>query len=90
MELNNFGEMEFQAANEMNVPVNIHLERNDGNHYDIPNDHWILIADNFMPRKARVTDRAYGVSAPTREVLVILVQNHILPLYQIALQNAVV
>jgi hypothetical protein len=65
-----------------NVPVNIRISEPDED-----NDKWVLSADNYMPRRARIAPEAYSVEADTREELVLLVQENIVPLYEAALLN---
>lgn len=72
------GKVKITNANDMNIPVNIHIKNEDGK--------WKLSADNFMPRKNFATYCAYLVIADTREELIELVTKYILPLYTMAVQ----
>jgi len=78
MNYENFGEISIDECNDMNVPVNISIEEDEGK--------WKLWADNFMPRKSAVTQGAYHVEADTKEILLELVAKHITPLYEVALK----
>ena len=66
------------SANDANIPVAIDLEVRDGR--------WVLKASNYMPRKGRVEEDHYHVEADNREVLVGLIHQHWLPLYQRAVE----
>ena len=77
------GIIEITGANDMNVPVNSFLL----DPRDSDSGRWVWLADNFMPRKGRVTGEAYKVTADDRETLIELVRLHVVPLYQAALNN---
>jgi hypothetical protein len=77
-----FAEISLESINDANVPVNIRISEPDED-----NDKWVLSADNYMPRRARIAPEAYSVEADTREELVLLVQESIVPLYEAALLN---
>jgi hypothetical protein len=81
MDYEDSGDFPIDGANDMNVPVNIFLSK------DEKTGEWSLTADNFMPRRAMVTDGAYRVTSKSKEVLEKLVDKHITPLYEIALNN---
>ncbi len=76
------GEMQLEDCNDMNVPVNIFIDREEEE-----GNRWVLTADNFMPRKQRVNDGAYRTIADDREELSELIKKHVLPLYEAALNN---
>lgn len=77
-------ELELDDMNDANIPVNIFVlnEDDDGE----PIDGWRLVADNFMPRKNVATSGAYEFRAETREELVMIVKENILPLYMGAIR----
>lgn len=76
------GEMSLTEANDMNVPVGIFIcEPEDGE------TAWTLMADNYWPRKSRVNPQQYEYHADTREELMALVQQYIVPLYECALSR---
>jgi hypothetical protein len=77
-----FSDLSFESISDANVPVNIRISEPDED-----NDKWVLSADNYMPRRARIAPEAYSVEADTREELVLLVQESIVPLYEAALLN---
>lgn len=77
-----FSECSFESMNDANVPVNIRISEPDEE-----NNKWVLSADNYMPRRARIAVDAYSVEADTREELELLVQERIVPLYEAALLN---
>lgn len=82
------GECEFTGADDANIPVGIWLREINLDEENVPEDHkWILYAENFMPRKDRVSDSGYRATAPTREALVEVVRRYIVPLYENALAN---
>ena len=82
MNYENHGEIEIERCDEANVPVNSFL---------LPPDdectQWRWIADNFMPRKARVASDQYEIRADSQEPLMEAVQKHVVPLYEAALDN---
>lgn len=69
-------------ANDANIPVNSFM---------LPPDEeskkWRWIADNFMPRKCRVEEGAYGIEAKTQEEILQAVREHVVPIYEAALTN---
>jgi hypothetical protein len=85
-----FGEMDFDDADDANIPVNVFLrpldpaeDEEDGIEKE---DGWVLLADNFMPRKLEGFSESYKFYSKDREVLVHMVQKHWRPLYEIALE----
>jgi hypothetical protein len=89
-EYENLGENAIESANDANIPVDIWLkkikeddEEGDGKHAGM----WRLTANNYMPRKARLSgENSYKVIAKDRDVLVKLIHKYWLPLYQIAVE----
>jgi len=75
------GELEIEDANDMNVPVNSFLTYNE------TDKKWEWNASNFMPRKGWCTEDAYSIKADTKEELIALVQEKVVPLYEAALNN---
>lgn len=78
------GDMEFSSADNANIPVDIWLEQENEGPYK---GKWSLSAANYMPRKAAVGDEAYKAIADTREELVALIKEHIVPLYERAMSH---
>lgn len=72
-------EMLFAEADDANIPVDIWLE--------LDGERWVLRASNYMPRKGYVHDGAYRAEADTREELVALLEQHVLPLYRTAVSQ---
>ena len=82
----NYGELSIDNdADDANVPVNVSIFQNQEDEEIKYN--WLMTADNYMPRRGRVSDCAYKVGANTEQELVELVQKHIVPLYEAALHN---
>ena len=79
MDYEETGEMSITEANDMNVPVNSFLQEEGGI--------FIWTASNFMPRKQCIADSQYAVKARKKEVLMELVKQYVVPLYQAALVN---
>lgn len=94
--MQNYGDIEIEEANEANIPVDIwvneitdeFLEDNDDtddNIYQNNRGKWVLKADNYMPRKSRLSgENAYLVIFDSYEELAEAVSTYILPLYQTA------
>ena len=80
------GEIEIEAADRANVPVNIFIAKQEDDEGE-ETGKWVLTADNFMPRRCRAEDGAYGVEADTLEELQGVIRKHVLPLYEVALAN---
>lgn len=77
--LEDTGECSIADIDEMNIPINCFIsEAGIG---------WVFTANNFMPRKNRATEGAYEITAKTREELVQMVNEKIVPLYEAALSN---
>lgn len=72
------GVIKFTEADSRNIPVDIMLL--------FVKKHWELTANNYMPRKNRLEERAFCATG-TREELQKLVENHVLPLYQEVVQQ---
>lgn len=76
------GEISFEEADDANIPVDIWLEQ------DLETNKWKLWANNYMPRKARLSGEAsYEALADTREELEDIIKKKIIPLYEVALQK---
>jgi hypothetical protein len=86
MSIEDIGELELEAANDANVPVNIFIEREEDDQGE-KTGKWILTADCFMPRKCVAADSAFKVEADSLEELQAVIRKHILPLYEVALAN---
>ena len=82
IENTSFAAVSLESISDGNVPVNIRISEPDED-----NDKWVLSADNYMPRLARIAPDAYNVQADTRTELELLVQESIVPLYEAALLN---
>lgn len=93
MSITELGECSFSEANQGNIPVDLWLrppghedteeEDEDG---DL-RDKWVLVAANYLPRKACVgREGTFRAAADTREELVGLIQEHVVPLYETALK----
>lgn len=78
----NEGECQIEFADSANIPVDIWLDPPAE-----PGEPWTLRASNYMPRRGRVEDGAYRVTADARETLVALVQQYITPLYEAAVNT---
>ena len=82
MKYENTGIIPIEEADDMNIPINITISETDEN-----SPAYILTADNLMPRKGYMEQSMYEVEANSREILVELVNKHIVPLYEAALYN---
>jgi len=82
------GEVSVDQADDANIPVNIWITReSDEDENYIKDGKWELRAENYMPRKGRISgESSYKVVAADRQVLVDLVHKHWLPLYQTAVR----
>jgi hypothetical protein len=76
------GELNFEDANDMNVPVDIWLENNN----DYPNK-FVLTAANYMPRKGIIKESSYKVVCDTREEIEEIINKFILPFYTNAINK---
>ena len=89
--IENSGELSIDLADDANVPVNIFIsEVEEGDYHEDDQPEWathVLNADNFMPRKERVAHGTYLVFADNEEELRALVQKHVVPLYEQALER---
>jgi hypothetical protein len=91
--IESIGDLDPDIADNANVPVNVWLmqitENGAGDSLcrsDADPDWatWVLTADNYMPRKARVTQDAYRIVATSREELAAIVRDSWMPLYELA------
>jgi hypothetical protein len=89
------GELDFLGSNNANIPIDIWLfspkqNKENETEYDGSQDDgselWLLTADNYMPRKARLGgERSYKVWG-TAEELRGLIKTYVLPLYETAVK----
>ncbi|MEO0796017.1 MAG: hypothetical protein AAFX93_12685 [Verrucomicrobiota bacterium] len=77
--IDDLGELPITKCDESNVPLNIVISEPDEF-----NARWILLADNFKPLNATIDIETYEVEADSKEVLMEIVHEIILPLYQAA------
>ncbi len=82
-EYENLGDLDVDEANGANVPVSVFLHKGEDEH----EGYWLLVADNYMPRKGVVIDTGFKIRSRNREILVGLVREHWLPLYEVALKK---
>lgn len=68
------GEISFNDADDMNIPVDIWLDK-DG-------DLFTLRAGNYMPRKGLVVECSYEAKSPNLKDLQTIIKDKILPLYE--------
>jgi hypothetical protein len=89
------GELRITDANEANIPVDVWLHspadnKDNGAEYDGEQDNgedlWLLTANNYMPRRARLGEEWCYKVWGTKEELQALIKKHILPLYQVAVK----
>jgi hypothetical protein len=91
--IHDLGAIKITDTDAGNIPVDIWIARRNGDSgywegiLDIAkNTQFVLAADNYMPRKGRLSgEQSYLVYADTRDELVDLIRAHIMPLYQAAL-----
>ena len=84
-EYESIGELDIYECDPSNIPVNCSLMEDADDDY--PGKNWVWTANNFMPRKAYVHEGAYNIRAASKEVLIALVNKHVVPLYTAALHN---
>jgi len=80
------GEIPFEESDGSNIPVNVWLQEEEDD-FGNKTGKWQLLASNYMPRKGYAADSAYDCVADTREELVKVVLEHVIPLYQAALSK---
>jgi len=85
------GEMNWNGANEANIPVDIWLSKypseepeSDEFNYDGKIYNYCLKAANYMPRKDRIAEEAYIALSDDLEELQNVIKNKVLPLYKTA------
>ena len=76
------GEIPLDQCDEMNIPVVCFLSKPTDS-----NPKWRFSASNFMPRRESVVQSQYNVEADTKEEIIELVNKHVVPLYEAALNN---
>ena len=79
--LRDMGEMPIESADDANIPVVCFMHEPDGE-----NGLWSWSAVNFMPRKERCGE-SYKLEADTKEEIMDALQKHVIPLYEVALEN---
>lgn len=80
--IRSIGEMGFEEANEMNVPVCIFISEPE-----CDGCAWFLTANNYMPRKNYIAEEGYKYVADTRLELEELVRKYVVPIYEAALNR---
>ena len=89
-EYEDLGEIPIEGANDANIPVDIWLKKIKEDDDEGDRQHagmWRLTADNYMPRKSRLSgEGSYKAIAEERETLVELIHKHWLPLYKTAVE----
>jgi hypothetical protein len=89
------GPIKLSEADNDNIPVDVWIETTDSSpeYWDdvdeeAKNTKFVLVANNYMPHKARLSgENAYKVHADTRGELVEMIRAHILPRYQAAIDT---
>ena len=71
----------FSEADYANIPVNICVD------YDDEKGKWVIIADNYMPRKSWVNEGVFYAEKDTYQGIENIVNMYILPLYQNAIEH---
>ena len=79
------GELEFENADDSNIPVSIFVREIDAQEDGDGKFYWEVTADNYMPRRGRCADGAFNAKAETREEIAELLRVNVLPLYETAL-----
>lgn len=82
-EIETIGDMDFDSADDANVPVDIWLteEKDDD---DKPTGFWRLKASNYMPRKACIGSE-FAVRSRNMKALQRIIRDKVLPLYAVAI-----
>ena len=76
------GEISIEECNEANVPVNLFLNKGEGENEGF----WTLSGDTYMPRKNRGAE-GIGYRAKDQASLQKLIELFVKPLYVVALSN---
>lgn len=77
--IDDLGEWPITKCDEANVPLNIVISEPDEF-----NARWTLLADNFKPLNATIEIESYEIEADSKEDLLAIVNEIILPLYKAA------
>lgn len=86
--IKDIGEIGMSHSDDANIPINIWLVRiGESEEYYSTGYRWQLSASNYMPRKSRLSEDSYLVISDNREELTDLIQKHIIPLYENALNK---
>lgn len=80
--IDDLGEWPITKCDETNIPLNVVISEPDEF-----NARWILLADNFKPRNASIDIETYEVEADSKEDLLALVNELIVPLYKAAVHQ---
>ncbi|MGE9295673.1 MAG: hypothetical protein ACQKBV_05240 [Puniceicoccales bacterium] len=80
--IDDLGEWPITKCDETNVPLNIVI-----NEPDEYNARWTLLADNLKPRNATIDIETYEIEADSKEDILALVHELILPLYRAAVHQ---
>ena len=84
MAVEDLGIMPITECDDANIPVVCFLTDPVDN-YDHPGK-WLWTASNYMPRK-EIIGEGYKLIADTKEEIIELINKHVAPLYQIALDE---
>jgi len=93
LEFESVGDIDPDSANDANVPVDIWLHPPTTDEEETEEDplwrtNWKLTADNYMPRKARLSgEHSYKLYAKDRETLVAIIHRCWLPIFQAAVKK---
>ncbi len=93
--IENTGNINIEEADDANIPVDIWLKPYADTEIDqFPiyegeqdtTNLWCLCANNYMPRKARLSGEGAYIVWGTKEELQEIIRKYIIPLYQVALK----
>ena len=79
------GTWKVSEVNEMNIPVNSFLHA-PGEDEEWPKS-WVWKADNYMPRKGYINQGVFELIADTREEIMEMVSQYVIPRYQMAIDE---
>lgn len=81
------GELRLDECDSANIPVSIFYDQETFENEETGDQFsWKVTAENYMPRKSRVSNDAYCVVGQSKEELVEYVRKYVKPLYEIALK----
>jgi hypothetical protein len=86
MSVEDVGSIQITDCNDANIPVSCFLIEPNENEDEDYQGKWKWTADNYMPRKGISVDQ-YQLFADTKEEILELINKHVVPLYQIALNE---